>query len=500
LTPLLVAIALEYQNWTPARLATAGAGGRVPSRARSRWGPAARTVGLGFLAGAVYFAGTVYWVAGVVATYGGLPTPVALLVEVLMVASQAIFPALFALLAGRAVRVHGVSGVWLAPFCWVATEWLRATIGFAFPWVMLGSSQSRVLPIVQTASVAGVYGLSWMIALVGSAAAAVTLSRDRRHLWGAAGVALLLAAAAFGGMIRVADGRLLREGEPLRVGLVQGDVEQLAKWDPSYRQPILDRHLELSRRAIGLGARLVIWPESSTPFYFDNDAAWAAPIRRLAAETRTPFVIGSDEFERLPTGDRYYNAAILVGADGRSHGSYRKMQLVPFGEYVPLKRALFFVGPLVEAVSDFSPGSEPRVFDIGAGRRLSVAICYESVYPWISRAFVRHGSQLLAIITNDAWFGRSSAAYQHFDQGAIRAVEEGRYVVRAANTGISGAVDPYGRVMTTTPLFEPEAVTVDVRLLTGQTIYQRFGDFVVWISLAVALAILAGRVPWFRDR
>ena len=208
-------------------------------------------------------------------------------------------------------------------------------------------------------------------------------------------------------------------------------------------------------------------------------------------------MIGSDEFERLPTGDRYYNAAILVGADGRSHGSYRKMQLVPFGEYVPLKRALFFVGPLVEAVSDFSPGSEPRVFDIGAGRRLSVAICYESVYPWISRAFARHGSQLLAIITNDAWFGRSSAAYQHFDQGAIRAVEEGRYVVRAANTGISGAVDPYGHVITTTPLFEPEAVTVDVRLLTGQTIYQRFGDFVVWISLAVALAILAGSVLRF---
>jgi apolipoprotein N-acyltransferase len=178
-----------------------------------------------------------------------------------------------------------------------------------------------------------------------------------------------------------------------------------------------------------------------------------------------------------------------VGADGRSHGSYRKMRLVPFGEYVPLKRLLFFVGPLVQAVSDFSPGSDPSVFNVD-GHKVSVSICYESVYPWISREFVERGSQLLAIITNDAWFGRSSAAYQHFDQGAVRAVEEGRFVVRAANTGISGAVDPYGRVLTTTQLFTPTAIAVDVRLLDGLTIYGRIGDIVVWISLVVAAWIL----------
>jgi len=145
---------------------------------------------------------------------------------------------------------------------------------------------------------------------------------------------------------------------------------------------------------------------------------------------------------------------------------------------------LFFVGPLVEAVSDFSAGTEPIVLDAG-GKRVSVSICYESVYPWLSRAFVQRGSQLLATITNDAWFGTSSAAYQHFDQGALRAVEEGRYMVRAANTGISGAVDPYGRVLARTRLFETMALTVDVRLLDRRTIYSYAGDVVVWLSLAL---------------
>jgi len=182
------------------------------------------------------------------------------------------------------------------------------------------------------------------------------------------------------------------------------------------------------------------------------------------------------------------------GPDGRSRGFYRKMQLVPFGEFVPFKRLLFFLGPLVETVGDFSAGAEPTVLDAD-GRRVGVSICYESVYPWISRAFVRRGSRLLATITNDAWFGRSSAAYQHFEQGSLRAIEEGRYLVRAANTGISGAVDPYGRPIARTALFDTTAITVDVRLLDHRTIYNNVGDLVAWLSalVAVALLILAWR-------
>ena len=495
LSPLIVAIALEVGRL---ELATSATGSVTVSWTRMFSGHGTRMIGLGLAAGAVYFAGTLYWVVIVVDTFGGLGLPIAIVIGVLMVASLAIYPALFAWLAGRSIRTLGVAGVWLTPFLWVATEWLRATIGFAFPWVILGTSQARVLPLVQSASVVGVYGVSWLIALVSAAAAAVTLSRRRVHLWGAAAVVALLVLVVLGGAWRLRESALLREGTVFRVGLVQGDVEQDRKWKPEYRDPILAQHLQLSREALGFGAKLVMWPESSTPFYFDVDAALAAPFRRLAAQSHTPFLIGTDEIERGRSGDRIFNSAVLLGADGRTHGYYRKMMLVPFGEYVPLKRALFFVGPLVEAVSDFSPGSEPRVFDVGDGHRVSVAICYESVYPWIDRAFVERGSELLATITNDAWFGRSSAAYQHFDQGIVRAVEEGRYVVRAANTGISGAVDPYGRVLAATPLFEPAAIAVDVRLLDGRTFYSRFGDLIVWLSLMVSGGIVVGPLGWSR--
>jgi len=277
--------------------------------------------------------------------------------------------------------------------------------------------------------------------------------------------------------------------------VLQGNVQQDAKWNPQFRDPIIDRYIDLSRQAVGGGAQLVIWPEASTPFYFEMDSALAEPVRRLAAQARTPFLIGSDDVERAGNGhpDRYYNAAVLVGADGRSRATYRKMRLVPFGEYVPFKRLLFFVGPLVEAVSDFSAGDDPVVFD-AEGTRFSVAICYEAVYADMARTFVARGAELLTTITNDAWFGRSSAAYQHFEQAGLRAVEQGRYLVRAANTGISGAIDPYGRVIARTPLFETAAITVDVRRLTGRTIYGETGNVVAWLALAIAaLAMVAGR-------
>jgi apolipoprotein N-acyltransferase len=302
---------------------------------------------------------------------------------------------------------------------------------------------------------------------------------------------MLVAAVAIGGVFRVSTGQLTAAGEVLRVGLLQGNVEQDVKWNQAYREPILRRYLDLSRQAIGAGANIVIWPEASMPFLFESEVTAAEPVRRLAAQTHTPFIIGTDIVAGSLNGavPTVYNSAVLVGADGRSRATYSKMLLVPFGEYVPFRKLLFFVNRLVESVNDFSPGKEPVVFDVG-GARVSVAICYESIYPWLSRAFVGRGSELLTVITNDAWFGRSSAAYQHFEMGAMRAVEEGRYLVRAANTGISGAVDPYGRVITKTALFEPAAVTVDVRLLRARTIYSRAGDVVVWFAFAATAGFL----------
>lgn len=447
----------------------------------------------------MYFGGTVYWVAGTMQMYGGIPTVVSVLVAALLAGYLAVYPGLFALVLGAAVRRFGTPGVWLAPLVWAASEWGRSTVGGGFPWVQLGASQATAIPVVQFASVAGVYGVSALIVLVGTAAAVVVAVPTRTSRRAALLVALFVALVIGAGAWRVARADLLTRGQPWRVGLVQGAVAQDQKWDARFRGDIMTRYLSLSRQVIGSGADIVIWPEASTPFSFDANAPLAAPVRRLAAETRTPFIIGSDQFVPGSGGEpeRYYNAAVLVGPDGQSRDWYRKMQLVPFGEYVPLQSLLFFVAPLVEAVSNFSAGTDAVVFDAD-GRHISVAICYESVYPSLARQFVQNGSQLLATITNDAWFGRSSAAYQHFQQGAVRAVEQGRFVVRAANTGISGAVDPYGRVMAATPLFEAAALTVDVRLLTDRTIYSYTGDLVVWLGLVVVSVVLALTVADWR--
>jgi apolipoprotein N-acyltransferase len=166
------------------------------------------------------------------------------------------------------------------------------------------------------------------------------------------------------------------------------------------------------------------------------------------------------------------------------------VHLVPFGEYVPLRRLLFFAAPLVENVSDFAPGQDVVMLPFEGGRRLSTAICYEVVYPALIRDGVRQGSELLTTITNDAWFGRSSAAWQHFDMASMRAIEQGRYLVRAANTGVSGIVDPYGRAVAKTGLFEDRVVVGQVRLIGERTWYARLGDVVAWASVAVTLLVL----------
>ena len=446
----------------------------------------------GLVTGVAYFAGTLYWLVGTMETFGGLPLPVAVVVCALLVVFLSLYVALFAWTLDRAMHRLGLTALWLAPFLWVAAEYLRSWIGGGFPWVLLGYSQATALPIAQAASLGGIYFLSFIVAAVSTAAAWIVVSPARsRWIASAAAIAAVVALGVWGAL-RVRDAALMREGETLRVGLVQGNIAQEDKWNPSLASSILSRYLEMSRRAIGEGAQVVIWPESSTPFFLEENPMMASGIRRLAVESRTPFLVGSDQIERDREGDRYYNAAFMVDGDGRTRAVYRKMHLVPFGEYVPLRELLPFVAPLVEAVAEFSPGLEPVLLPVG-DRHLSVAICYEVVYPWLMRSFVLGGSDLLVTITNDAWYGTTSAAYQHWEQASLRAVEHGRYLVRAANTGITGIVDPYGRVVARTALFEDAVVTGEVRWITARTLYATIGDLIAWISLAMMAAAVFAR-------
>ena len=307
-----------------------------------------------------------------------------------------------------------------------------------------------------------------------------------------------MATVVAGGAWRVADARLTREGELLTVGLIQGNIAQEDKWDPRQAPRIVSAYERLTREAVARGAEYVVWPESSTPFMFEEDPVGEAAVRSLVREVGVPLLIGSEKLE-VTDRPRLYNAAFMLDADGSTSAVYRKIQLVPFGEFVPFKSWLTFVSPLVERMTDFAPGDTVTPLPVGDAT-VTTAICYEVVYPALAREAVRAGSQLLTTITNDAWYGHSSAPYQHFSLARMRAIEEGRYLVRAANTGISGIVDPYGRVTTATALFEEVAVVGDVRLLQAQTLYARLGDLVAYVSLALLAAtwVVGRRVAGFR--
>ena len=441
------------------------------------------------------------------AVYGGLQESVAVLVNAALIVYLALFPALFAAIVARIVRTHGRFGLIAVPFVWIATELGRTHLLTGFPWVLLGYSQTTVLPIAQLASVVGVYGVSGLVAAMSAAVAIAaadflppdltarrtavgamaTRSVQARFALVAAMLAVVLIVAAWGSR-RIAASELTRSGQPIRVGLVQGNVDQGEKWDPARAAGIFQDYLRMTRQAIREGAELVLWPESSIPFRYEEDAAGAEQLRTLIRQARVPILFGSDQIEHGPQV-RLYNSAFVVRPDGTTAGIYRKMHLVPFGEYVPLQRLLWFAAPLTEQVGIFSPGVHPELLPVD-GHRVSVAICYEVVYPALVRQFVAAGSELLTTITNDAWFGTTSAPYQHFEQAAMRAIEEGRYLVRAANTGISGIVDPYGRVLAKTSVFEPAVTVGDARFLQASTLYARYGDVLAYASVAVTLALL----------
>lgn len=440
---------------------------------------------LGLAAGVVYFAGTLYWTGTVIRTFGGIPLPAAILGVILLAFYQGFYPALFALLSNRLIVRGGRAGMLLTPAAWVATEYLRGTLLGGFPWVLLGDSQVTVLPIAQLASVLGVYGVSGLVAFVSASLAYASLTTGRRRVAVVASAAIVLLAVGLWGTLRIADGSLTRAGTPLRIGLIQGNIAQEDKWRATEARRIFTTYVSMTRDAVKRGAEYVVWPESATPFLFERDAGGQAALRALAREVNVPILFGSDQEIAGPQPE-LYNSAFLVGPDGKTAAVYRKIHLVPWGEFIPLKEWLFFVSPLVDSFTDFSPGTEMVMLPVGS-HPTSTAICYEVVYPSLVREAVLGGSELLTTITNDAWYGHSSAPYQHFALASMRAIEQGRYLARAANTGISGVVDPYGRVVRQSGIFEQAALVEEVRFLTVRTIYSRIGDLIAYISMFIVV-------------
>jgi len=458
-----------------------------------------RAFWLGLLTGALYLWGTLYWLSNVMTRYGDINFAASIAINALFIAYLALYPALFAVIIRRLTMAFGSAALIAVPFVWTATELGRMYIFTGFPWVLLGYSQSTVLPIAQAASVVGVFGVSAIVSAVSAALAAVVIERSR---WPALVVLWCVALVAVWGNARARSAELTIEGQPVRVGVIQPNVLEEERETPGKAPEILSRDLSLTREALSKGASLVVWPESGlSPYTIEDYPDVSRAIREMAQQAHVSILIGSDHYEWREVGgkrsvDKSFNAAFMMQADGRIGGVYRKMHLVPWGEYVPLKDWLTFVGPLVQAIGrGFDAGDTMTLLPLG-DHHVSTAICYEIIYPDLVRRFVLEGSELLTTITNDSWFGSTSAPYQHFEQASMRAIEEGRYLVRSANTGVSGIVDPYGHVLARTDIFHPAVVVGEVRLLKVRTIYSRIGDVFAYAStvLTAALLLIARRV------
>ncbi|MBC8291944.1 MAG: apolipoprotein N-acyltransferase [Proteobacteria bacterium] len=466
---------------------------------------------LGWLAGLCFFVPALYWLSPTVSNYTRLGQLSGALVVFAMAGGCACFTAAFAagleaLAGSRALASRALLRPALAAPLWVVLEWSRTFFPAAFPWAVLGYTQQPVLSLVQSADLGGVWLVSGLLVFTASVLAEAMAEGPRRaRAWLVAALLLFLVNAGYGAWRLDSLSRLDVKGE-LDVGLVQGNVAQGHKWDDDWQDRILERYIDLSRRSAGDGARLLAWPESALPFFIRVDSR-AAALHELTGSTGTWLLTGAPGYESRDGGPlRAWNRAWMLEPGGGLQGPYDKMQLVPFGEYVPWGLDAV-VDKIVQAVGSFGRGDSYVIFEgpprqLPAGQaggeeplaegspvRVAALICYEGIFPALVRRFVNDGAELLVNLSNDAWYGRSSAPWQHLRMVALRAVENRVPVVRATNTGVSAAVDISGRIHSPSQLFEQAVVNHRVQLGDYRSPYSRLGDLFVYLCAAWLAAL-----------
>ncbi len=454
---------------------------------------------IGFTAGLAHYLTLMYWLVGTMGTYGYLPLYLSVGVLFLLCAYLALFPAVFCVMLTPfqdrpALHWH------MIPVAWTALEYLRSFLLSGFPWSLMGYSQFTRLNLIQISDILGVYGVSFLI-LMGNG----TLYRLCRYALDkktgehqtsggtaglTAGVFLVLLSMTwlYGRQTTAETARQVAAAPSIEVMTVQGNIDQAHKWDPQYQASTVEKYIRLSRSGKDRRVDLTVWPETALPFYFLDDVRLTNAVLDAVRAADTAFLFGSPSYKRTRDGVAYYNSAYLVEPDGGVAGKYDKVHLVPFGEYVPLKRWLPFLGKMVAQVGDFKTGEKGATLSLGS-LRIGVQICYEIIFPDLSREMARNGAAILVNITNDAWFGRTSAPYQHFSMAAFRAAENKRALIRCANTGVSGLIGPAGRIWASTGLFEESVLTGTVPILDNTTLYTRYGDVFAGVCLGAALVL-----------
>jgi apolipoprotein N-acyltransferase len=451
---------------------------KTNSCARAFWG--------GFLAGVVELFGLLIWIPPVLAQYGGLTPALSWIAYGLMVLMLACYPGIACALTRLLINSAGDWSLLAFPAIWVAVEYaLNFTPFGGFPWLPAGYSQTNYLRLIQIADVAGVYGVSFLILCFGTALSWALLFSRRRFSWlpPVAAGALVLAAMAYG---IFEYGRWHNFVPSFRVAMLQGNFSPDDGLLPG--EPYRMDYAKLAESLKVPDPDLLVLPESPSFSMYPQDEAYRQELDQLAGRTTLGLVFNNVR-SRDENRVQYFNSAYFLGRDGRILDVYDKIHLVPFGEYIPLKKIFSFTTTISKDVGEFSPGVDFRVVPL-QGHPVNALICFEAVFPNLVRQFVRRGSQLILNLTNDGWYGNSAAPYQHLAIARWRAIETRRYLLRAANTGISAVIEPAGVIQTATELQQKAVCAGRFGFIAHQTVYSRYGDVLVFLCAIIPCGLM----------
>jgi len=436
----------------------------------------------GYVAGVVSYLGLIYWVFIAMNRYGGISILLSVLILLLFVLYLSCYMGVATLSCAWLEKKFSVPVSLSLPLMWVLTEYARGSTMYGFPWSFLAHSQYNFLPFIQIVSITGSYFISFLIVAVN----VILFGFWRRKRVSSVYMTLIavLFAVTFAYGLVALSGK--SEDKSLKnVTVIQGNIRQDVKWDEAFKIMTIKKYIQMTLKS-GRASDLVVWPETAMPFIFDEEIHANRYVKDLPSVMNTNLLFGT--ISKNASG-RYRNASYAIGKTGDTVGIYNKVHLVPFGEYTPLVSYIPFLEKLTAAGGDFVPGDGhiPIKTDIG---NIGVLICYEGVFPYITNETVRQGAQVHINLTNDAWYDRTSAPYQHFAFYIFRAIETDRYLVRAANTGISAVIDPRGRTEARTPIFTEEILKGTFAMRDTKTFYVRYGDYFVLLALVI-LVILA---------
>jgi len=476
---------------------------------------------LAYLTGIIFWWGLIYWLVYV--TFIG---------TFVLILYLALYFGIFGLVVSQFYLLPTTYYLLLLPSSWVLLEYIRAHLFTGFPWALLGNSQYLNLPVIQIADLTGVYGVSFLVMMVNvliysvarcpclTGRQALSVAREKQKYF--LPLLIIFFVLVYGYFKLLQANRLTDQQATMKISVIQGNIPQELKWDSKNNGFIINKYINLTVQAAKDKPDLIIWPEAAMPCVLEEAPIFYEKVKEFAKRIKTPLVLGAV----IAKDENYYNSALFISSEGKLLNRYDKLHLVPFGEYIPLKKILPFLETVVP-IGDITAGKEYTVFSLKdllasypvnqlassnrqtgkqANRqtKFSVLICFEDLFPELSRQFVKKGANFLVNITNDAWYKRSSAPFQHLQASVFRAVENRVYLARAANTGVSGFILPTGKIISlvqdesSRKIFVDGFATQDIFMPEWPlSFYTRYGDILPFVCL---LFIIYSKIITFKNK